>query len=469
MRGLPDFFAAVAPPLESVIPRTTLSAQQMMVRAMRIFMGGESVRGLESRGGLRFEYTSPEAVGWNFARLSHKLDSLVQAGLDSMAYPGCQLVVVKDRKVIYDKSYGYHTFEGDRLVQDGDLYDLASLTKTAGPLSALMKLHGEGKLQLDVPFSYYWPDWNGTDKAEITVRQVLAHVSRLMPYIVYWQETVKKNGAFKGRTFKADSSRRFPVPVYANLYLHRNYRKKIYQAIRKSPLNADPGYVYSGLAFLIFPQIIENLTGQDYNTYVTENFYHPLGAYTLTYNPIKKFPIERIVPTEYDTLFRRTLVQGYVHDEAAAMFGGVSGNAGLFSTANDFAKLYQMFMDMGEYGGDRYIAQTTVEEFNRCQYPEAEVRRRLGFDKPLLKDPERGYAAPSASPESFGHTGFTGTYAWADPAHDLLIVHFTNRVYPFRSQAQLFRQQSQTCCICAAGAPSGRKFLGWQPGILFGR
>lgn len=396
-------------------------------------------KALESEGGLRFEYTSPDAVGWNADRLARRIDSVVKIGLDSMAFPGCQVLVAKDRKVVFAKTYGHHTYDRKRAVRETDLYDFASVTKTTGPLPALMKLHGEGNFDLDKPLSHYWTDWQKSNKAGLSIREILAHQARLKPYIVYYLDTYRKNGKFKGRTFKADSSKAYSVKVDEDFFLHHKYRqRKIYKAIRESELNEKPGYVYSGLSFLIYPQMIQNLSGQTYEDYVQTHFYRPLGAHTLTFNPAKHFPMERIVPTELDTFFRHKQLHGYVHDEAAAMFGGVSGNAGLFGTANDLAKLYQMYMDMGEYGAKRYLSKSTLSEFTAYQFVEDGNRRGLGFDKPLLEKPERGYIAPSASPESFGHSGYTGTFVWADPEHDILIVFFSNRVHPTRGNTKLY-------------------------------
>ena len=396
--------------------------------------------GLLSTPNSRLSYAVPEAVGWSGARMERRIDSIVDAGLSAEAYPGCQVLVAKEGKVLLYKAYGYHTYDSIRAVQLDDLYDFASITKVTGPLAALMKLCDEGKFALDVPLANYWPDFNRKDKRDLHIRDILAHQARLKPYIVYWEKTLKKNGQFKAKTFQSIASETYPVAVSPDLYLHHAYRKKIYKAIRKSPLNEQPGYVYSGLSFLLFPQIIKNLSGQAFDEYVQSNFYRSLGANTLGYNPYKRFPLDQIVPTEYDSLFRKRMVQAWVHDEAAAMFGGVSGNAGLFGCANDLAKLMQMYMNMGEYGGKRYISESTLREFSRYQFPEMDNRRGLGFDKPPLteEDKKNGYVAFEASDESFGHSGFTGTFAWADPKHDLLLIFFSNRVYPSRDHRKLY-------------------------------
>jgi CubicO group peptidase (beta-lactamase class C family) len=273
----------------------------------------------------------------------------------------------------------------------------------------------------------------------MTVREVLAHYARLKPYIVYWELTKKKNGKFKRRYFRSEPSDKFPVEVTNDLYLRHNYREKgIYKAIRKSKLEPEKKYIYSGLSFYLFPQIIENITGQNYQDYVTQQFYIPLGAETLTYRPLDQFSPERIVPTEFDDFFRMKQLQGTVHDEGAAMMNGVSGNAGLFSTADDLAKIMQMYMQWGAYGGERYIDEAAVKEFTSCQYCPEGNRRGLGFDKPVIENKADGSTAADASDATFGHSGYTGTYAMADPENGLLMIFMSNRVYPTRENRKLY-------------------------------
>jgi CubicO group peptidase (beta-lactamase class C family) len=207
--------------------------------------------------------------------------------------------------------------------------------------------------------------------------------------------------------------------------------------IRKSPVNPEQGYVYSGLAFYLWPEIVENLTGEDFEHYLKNRIYHRLGAYTLTYNPYKNFSLDQIVPTENDTFFRKIQIHGVVHDEGAAMMDGVSANAGLFGTANDLAKLMQMYLNMGEYGGYQYISSQTLKLFTACHYCNEEDRRGLAFDKPPIKNKELGMPAIDAGEDSFGHSGYTGTFTWADPDSGILFVFFSNRVYPTRNNNKI--------------------------------
>lgn len=396
--------------------------------------------GNTSPGGLRLKYTQPEEVGINAYMLEQKVDSIVSIGLDSAAYPGAQVLLAKNGKVIFHKTYGYRTYDSLRSVRLNDIYDLASVTKITGPLPALMKLYGEGQINLDAPFSDYWPDFKGTDKADMTVREILAHYAQLKPYIVYWQQTKKKNGKFKRRFIRDQPSRKYTVQVTENIYLRRNYKKKgIYKAIRKSKLEDEKKYLYSGLSFYLYPEIIENLTGKDYHEYVKGQFYLPLGAQSLSYRPLELFPPDRIVPTEYDDFFRMKQLHGTVHDEGAAMMDGISGNAGLFSTANDLAKLMQMYLWTGSYGGQQYIDEAAIKEFTRCQYCDEGNRRGLGFDKPLVGDRTNGSTAIDASAATFGHSGYTGTYTMADPENGLLMIFMSNRVYPTRNNTKLYQ------------------------------
>ncbi|PHN04365.1 serine hydrolase domain-containing protein [Flavilitoribacter nigricans] len=411
--------------------------------------------GFQTRGGKRFSFTFPEMAGMNGKLLQDSIQAIVEEGIREGAYPGAQVLVAKDGQVIYHETFGTHTYEGKEPVEKDDLYDFASITKVTGPLPALMKLHGEGKFNLDAQLKDYIKIRKRSNKAELSFRQMLAHNARLKPYIPYWIGTLKSSarypweegwntqavndGNFRGRTFRADSTRNYSVRITDNLWLHRKYQKKMYKAIDRSPLNKEPGYVYSGLLFFMLPDMIADLTGSDYETYLKKEIYEPLGAYTLTYNPLRYFPMDRMVPTENDDFFRHLQVRGSVHDEGAAMMGGVSGNAGLFGSTLDLAKLMQMYLNYGTYGGERIIAESTLQEFTRCQYCEEDNRRGLGFDKPPVEYPEEGsYMAESASPKSFGHTGFTGTFTWADPENGLLLVFMSNRVYPTRDRRMLY-------------------------------
>ena len=408
--------------------------------------------GLNIDKAVRMKYTIPEEAGMNSTRLNHRIDSLVHDAIAKRATPGCSVLAAKDGKIIFRKTYGYHTYANRIPVLENDLYDLASVTKVSGALAAVLKLSDEGKINIDDKFSAYWPDWKNrlfhrSDKEDLGWREILAHQAGLIPYLTYWEETAK-DGQLKKRWYSVQKTDNYQLEVAPNLFLKNDFKKKIYKDIRKSKLNPLGKYVYSGLSFLLIPQITEDLSGQTYIDFLDANYYHLLGAYNITYNPLNKFPKSRIVPTEYDSYYRKQQIQGTVHDEAAAVFGGVAGNAGLFANANDLAKLIEMYMQMGTYGGEQYLNQATMKEFTRVQFPGNNNRRGLGFDKPLLNNsklsPEQSYPCPGASPESFGHSGFTGTFVWADPTYKLIYIFLSNRVYPTREGNMLGKLNVRT-------------------------
>lgn len=394
--------------------------------------------GLITQGGLRLAYTAPEAVGLKTQDLAG-IDSLLALAIREKATPGAQVLIAKNGKVIYQKSFGYHTYDNQTAVQNTDLYDLASVTKISTALAAFMKLKGEGRFDENQTLGTYLPMMQGSNKENLKYRDILTHQSGLKSWIPFWRETVKKNGKFKWATFKADSSRRFPIKVAHNLYIHRKYADKIYKQIKESPLNEKPGYVYSDLSFILAPKVVENITGQEFESYLKENFYKPIGATTLTFNPYKHYPTSRIVPTENEPHFRNQLLHGTVHDEGAAMLGGVSGHAGLFGNANDLAKLMQLYLNDGTYAKRTYIGGNTVSEFSKCQFCDEGNYRALGFDRPLKPGAKNSNAAAGAPAESFGHSGFTGTYTWIDPVNDLVYVFLSNRVYPTRENPKISR------------------------------
>ncbi|PKD21635.1 serine hydrolase [Salegentibacter salinarum] len=401
--------------------------------------------GLDVKGKIRLKYTMPEDVGMNSEKLYDGVDSLMQEAIKKKATPGGQILVAKDGKIVLHKAYGYHEYSDTVKVKKTDLYDLASVTKISSALPALMKLQDEGKFDLEAGIDDYLPYFKNSNKAGVPFRQILTHQARFKPWIPYWKNTLRKNGSFKWYTFKKDSSARFPVKVSENLWLHRNYQKKMFRAIKKSELEEEAKYKYSGLTFYLLPSIVEEISGEDFRKYINENFYDKLGATTLGYNPLERFEKSRIVPTEHDYLFRKKPIHGMVHDEGAIMMGGVSANAGLFSTANDLAKLMQMYLNMGEYAGERYIEEETLNEWSTTQFPENDNHRGIGFDKPYLEyKGESSNTAKDASKASFGHTGFTGIYAWVDPEEDLLYLFLSNRVLPSRSNTRLYQLNTRT-------------------------
>ncbi len=382
------------------------------------------------------------------ARIQKRVDSIITVGIKSQAFPGGQLLVAWKGEVVFEQAFGFHTYDSLRPVAMEDLYDLASVTKITGPLPAIMKLVEEGKLELDRPFSDYWEPWrHRKHKKNLTLREILAHQAGLEPYIVFLNKVMRK-GRLKRRFVRHQAGNRFQSQAYDSLYVHNRFRRKMHRMINRSEVSSDKSYRYSGLTFLLFPELITRLTGTDYETYLRQTFYDPMGCQTLVFNPSGKGLADRTVPTENDTLYRKALTRAWVHDENASLLGGVSGNAGLFGTAKDLWKIMQLYQDFGTFDGRRYLSETVVKEFSRVQFPDNENRRGLGFDKPMLNNAELpisdAYPAPSSSPESFGHSGFTGTFVWADPEYQLVFIFLSNRVYPSRENRNLYSMNLRT-------------------------
>lgn len=397
----------------------------------------------------RMKYTIPEEVGIDSRYLAQQVDSLVNVGISRKAFPGCVVQMAKDGKVIFRKAYGNHTYDASlgaepKPVQLDDLYDMASVTKVSTSTPALMRLVDEGKFNLDGKMADYLPFLKKSNKADLVWRDVLTHQARLKAWIPFWMDTKNPDGTWKPKTFKDERSGRYPIEVTDSLFEFKNYPKVIYQQIRDSPLNEKKEYVYSDLSFIMYPLVVKRITGVNFEEYVKSTFFRPLGATTLTFNPRRFYSLDRIVPTEYDSLFRKTLIWGRVHDEGAAMLNGLSGHAGLFGSANDLMKVYDMYRRMGSYGGQQLISQKTMAEFTRYQFPELGNRRGLGFDKPSFT--YSGNAPRSATKASFGHSGFTGTFVWVDPdpAYNLTYVFLCNRVYPTRNNNTLSNLNTRT-------------------------
>jgi CubicO group peptidase (beta-lactamase class C family) len=401
--------------------------------------GFTSGSGIFTEGGLRFSFGQPKDAGMDSVYLFARIESIATHAIDSSVAPGIQVLVAKDGMVVLHKAYGYQTYDSIIPVTKNMLYDFASVTKITGALPALMKLYDEDKFSLDATMGTYLPYFAKGNKKNLHYRNVLSHNARLKSWIPYWTTTIKKNGKYKRHTLSHDSTTDYSVKLVDNLYLHNDYRDIIYKQIKKSPLNDNPGYVYSGLSFYLYPEIIETLTGTDFETYLKSNIYKPLGASTLTFNPMRFYPKNRMIPTEIDTFFRKSPLVGVVHDEGAAMMRGVSSNAGLFGTTLDLAKLMQMYLWKGQYGGEQYISANTIELFTACHYCNEGNRRGLAFDKPVLENKENGSTAIDASEHSCGHSGYTGTFAWADPETGILFIFMSNRVYPTRLNRKLYQ------------------------------
>ncbi len=384
---------------------------------------------------VRFKYTIPEELGIDSKALS-KIDSIALSGIKEKVFPGCQVLVAKDGKVIYQKSFGYHTYDTKIKVKNDDLYDIASITKIVASTASLMKLVDEGKVNLDNPLCYYLPQLEGSNKQNIVIREMMTHQAGLKDWIPFWIKTENKDGSYKEGIYNKTPNDLYLKRVANDMYINKNYEDTIYKRIIESPIKDVGKYVYSDLGYYFLKKIIEKETQAALNVYVQNSFYAPLGLTTMGYKPLAKFDLNRIVPTEFDAKFRKQQIHGDVHDQGAAMLGGVGGHAGLFSDANDLAVMMQLYLNGGTYGGKRYIDSMTIAEFTKCQYCK-DNRRAIGFDKPETNKDKENPVVSGASPESFGHTGFTGTMAWADPKTGLIYVFLSNRVYPDADENKL--------------------------------
>lgn len=390
----------------------------------------------------RLQYGSPESVGMN-SYILNRIDSLVNEGLNEKMFPGAQVLVARKGKVIYQKNFGYHDYSNTNKVEDTTMYDLASLTKILATMPIMLDLSTRNKISLDSKLSELLPEYKGTNKAHITVKDMLSHYARLRPWIPFFRETLidKKKGA-SPTYYSTVPTRNFNIQVAENLYMRSDYTDTIYKIIKESTLLPRLEYKYSDLPYYLLKPYFEKVYKMPMETIVQEKFYKPMGANYTTYLPLTKFDKNNIPPTEQDEIFRGQRVQGYVHDQGAAMLGGVSGHAGLFSNANDVAKLMQLFLWKGFYGGERYFNPEVFEAYNTCYYCSKKIRRGVGFDKPQLGNV--GPTCGCASMTSFGHGGFTGTFTWADPDFEIIYVFLTNRTFPDAENRKLIQSDTRS-------------------------
>lgn len=368
-----------------------------------------------------------------------KIDSVLQVGIEKMAFPGAVLWVMHRDSVLIHKAYGFHTYDSLVKVEPNHLYDLASVTKVTAATLAVMKLYEDGLIQLDDPISKHLSFLKGNKRGRSTYRELLAHQAGWRPWIPYHQEIRDRDGLLKKKWVAEQQSGRYDFQLTENKFLRNDFYNKIKRFIKKAELSDEKVYRYSGLFFYLVPELVRQLTGQSLDVYLNEQFYESMGAGTLGFNPLERFPLSQIVPTEVDTFFREVPIHGYVHDEGAIMMRGISGNAGLFSNAADVGKVWSMFLNRGTYGGNEYLKQQTVDLFTTVQYPNNQNRRGLGFDMPTLNNEnDRSNVSEAASPRSYGHSGYTGPLVWADPDHDLVFVFLCNRVYPTRNQRMIY-------------------------------
>ncbi|SFH40406.1 serine hydrolase domain-containing protein [Pedobacter insulae] len=372
----------------------------------------------------RLKYTVPEDAGVNTDDLK-EIDEIVKEGITKKAAPGMVVLVAKDGKVIYNKAFGYHTYDNRRADNITDIFDLASVTKVTATTPSVMRLVEQNKLKLDTNVGSYIAKARNTPMNGINVREVMLHQAGFIPYIPF-------HNFIKEGDYSRDSTAAFPTKVADNYYVKRGFFNDVmWPKMLNSPIKTRGSYVYSDISMYVMQDIVEHITETPEDQYVLANFYKPLGMHTAGYLPRNRFAKDRIVPTEDDKVFRKTLLEGYVHDQGAALKGGVAGHAGLFGSANDLAIFYQLMLNKGTYGGEQYFKPQTVDMFTAKQSNIS--RRGLGFDR---WDPDltKKYPSSLASPQTFGHTGYTGIAVWTDPTRGLIYVFLSNRVNPTVSE-----------------------------------
>ena len=366
------------------------------------------------------------------------VDSIVKDAIVQKAFPGCVILAAYKGEIIYHKAFGNYEYGQSPAMSPESIFDLASVTKVSATTVSVMKLYEEGKLELNKTIGDYLPWTKGTNKAGLTIKDILLHQAGLTPFITFYKETIDATTSTPNPAiYSAASKPGFGVRVAENLYLRNDWQDTMFNRILKSPLGPKNKYVYSDNDFIFLGKIVETISGLTLDQYTQKNFYNKMGMYSTGFKPRNRFQMECLVPTETDNYFRQQTTRGDVHDEGASMFGGVAGHAGLFSNAYDLSLLYQMLLNGGELNGERYLKPETIQLFTA--YNSKVSRRGLGFDKPEKDNKIRREPYPSslASPQTFGHTGFTGTCVWVDPATDLVYIFLSNRVYPTRNNNKL--------------------------------
>ncbi|QYJ67651.1 glycoside hydrolase family 3 N-terminal domain-containing protein [Flavobacterium litorale] len=383
--------------------------------------------GLATKSLGRLGFTTPNNVGVDAAMLTN-IDLIASRAINEKMTPGIQVLVARKGKVFYQKSFGYHTYDNDMPVKNSDIYDVASLTKILATLPSLMQVYDKGNLTLNTKLGKMLKVFSNTNKKNITLEDMLLHQARFKPWLPFYKKTLDSLNRPDELYYRKTYSHDFPYQVAENLYIRKDYPDTIIARIANSKLLPKKKYKYSDFTFIILKKYLEQVTGKRLDKLSETNFYKPIGASYTTYNPLRKFDMCIIPPTEIDTYFRHQTIQGYVHDMAAAMQDGVGGHAGIFSNTMDVAKIMQLYLNKGTYGGKRYFSEKTFNAFNVCYACKEGNRRGLGLDKPQIDDV--GPTCGCVSLDSFGHTGFTGTMTWADPETEIIYVFLSNRTYP---------------------------------------
>jgi CubicO group peptidase (beta-lactamase class C family) len=441
---------------------------RLPVSSGKAYMSGA---GVSTTGKYRLRYGLPEEAGIDSRQL-YKADSIALDAIQLKATPGCQILAARNGLIFYHKSFGHHTYSRKVPVKKTDLYDIASITKIASTLPVLMHLTEEGKFDVNDSLKNYMQDLDTSDKGDLVIKEILTHQAGLTPFIPFYYSTIEpldadeplisrklsskypfklsnhiylnKNLAYVDSVYSQEYSDGFPMQVAENLYLNKTYLDSLWFWIVNSELYEKKEYLYSDLGYYFFHRIIEDSTGIPIENYISDQLFNPLGAYHTTYLPLQRFPKASIVPTENDLVFRRQLLQGYVHDPGAAMLGGVACHAGIFSNANDLAKIMQMYLNGGSYGGEQFIDPEVLELFKSSPYLRKGNRRGIGFDKPEMDYEKEGPTCQCVSASSFGHSGFTGTLVWADPEAGIIYIFLSNKIHPDQDNPKLVEMDVRT-------------------------
>jgi CubicO group peptidase (beta-lactamase class C family) len=404
----------------------------------------------------------PEVVGMDAKTLT-RIDHIVKEGMKARAFPGCQIMIMKDGKSIYDKCFGYYTYESTQAVTPTTLYDLASLSKTTGTLLAIMKLYDDGKLKLTDKASTYLPFLRGTDKENITITELLFHESGLPAALPFYRLVIEAKHAQSVPTPPKTSTRKkrrrrkkfghvsfqykegwvsktpsadYPLQAADSVYVHKRFHDEAMQMIVDAHLGSK-SYNYSDINFILLKEIAESISGVPMDVFLDKEFYSPLKLQHIGYLPLRTHKKNEVAPTLDNVILRNGKIQGYVHDPCAVFLGGVAGNAGLFASARNVAAVYQLLLNGGEMDGHRYLSAETCRLFTTTT--SASGRRAMGFDKPAPAHPKTDPCCTSAPMEVYGHTGYTGTCCWVDPVNKLVYVFLSNRTYPSDNGNKLSR------------------------------
>ena len=376
--------------------------------------------------------------------LIKKIDSIVEFSIMKKAFPGAQIVILKDGKEILNKSYGYHTYDSIKMVTNSSIYDLASITKPTAGAFALMSLYADGLIDINSPLGDYIRYFKNTRVGDTKIIDYLQHITGIRPWIPFHETTKKDNGEFKRKTLSFIYKKRFNIKLTDSLFLYKNYKKEIYKQIKNTNFIEEDTVLYSGLFYYLIPEIVKKISGKNFESYL-ETIYNQVDLKTMVFNPLKKFKLDQIVPTEDDNFFRNFQIHGVVHDEGAAMMNGISGNAGLFSSATDLSKFYQIFLDGGRDDKKQLIDEDVVKFFTEYDNINQNFYRGLGFDKPKPEyDIDRCTYSIYASDSSYGHSGYTGTFFWVDPKYNLIYIFLSNRVFDSRENRQIYELNVRT-------------------------